>query len=881
MRALLNRLRRWQRPGQLDRDLAEEIETHRALRQAQLERSGLTAREAARVSRRALGNITLAQEDARDVWVVRWLDEALRDLRHGSRLLLRNPGFALMAIASLALGIGANTAIFSLVDTVILRALPVDAPQELVVLERVNTRGERSNLSYALFSALRAPDAALSGAFAALDGTYRLEMAKAGGAGTETVRVQAVSGEYFQVLGVRPALGRALTPDDDRVGKPASVAVLSYGCWQRRFGSDPSILGQHVTLKRESLTIIGVAPPPFFGESVGRAPEMWVPLTLQPVLDQPDLLNDPRVGWLRVMARLQPGSSLKQAQESVNLRLTALKAEGGGIGQSLRQVSEIAIEPGSRGLPDTRTKFSQQLRILMAVVAVVLIIACANVANLLLVRGAARSRETAVRLAIGAGRGRLVRQFLTESLLLGFLGGAAGLLFAGWGSQVLLALASNPSSPLAIDVAPDARVLAFTFAVSLSTVLLFGLAPAYAAVRPEIKTGGRLALMLPRALVVAQVGLSLLLVAGAGLFLQTLNNLRSVDLGFPADGILQTAINPQQAGYRREQYPDVYRRVLDRVRDAPGLHSVSMSSSGFRTGASRTCCIAIRGHVAEPGEEREVQTMSVTEAYFETMGVPIVSGRAFGAGDLVEGPAQKAAIVNEAFAHRFLAGRRAAGERFGWGNPPDAKYDIEIVGVARDAIYGDLRTGSPPLIYFPASGARYLIVRAAQPSVQAAGVMRGGVQSVDRRLEVDVRTVPELRDQALLLERMVAALSDFFGVVALLLAGIGLYGTVAYVVTRRTKEIAIRVALGAQRGRVVRDVFGETLGLTLAGAVLGGCGALLGTRVLSSLLFGVSPADPVTLGLSILVLVSVTTLAGAIPARRAARIEPTEALRQE
>jgi predicted permease len=881
MRALLNRLRRWQRVRQFDRDLAEEMETHRALRQAQLEDAGLTSREAESASRRALGNVTLAKEDARDVWTVRWLDEALRDLRHGSRLLLRNPGFALMAIASLALGIGANTAIFSLVDAVMLKALPVDAPQQLVVLERVNTRGERSNLSYAIFSALRAPDAALSGAFAALDGTYRLEMARAGRADTETVRVQAVSGEYFQVLGVRPALGRALTPDADRLGNPTPVAVLSYGCWQRRFGSDPSILGQRVTLKRESVTIIGVAPPQFFGESVGRAPDMWVPLTMQPVLDPPDLLNDPRVGWLRVMGRLQPGSSLTQAQESVNQRLTALKAEGAGIGQSLRQVSGIAIEPGSRGLADTRTKFSQQLGILMAVVAVVLMIACANVANLLLVRAAARSRETAVRLAIGAGRGRLVRQFLTESLLLGSIGGAAGLLVAGWGSQVLLVLASNPSSPLAIDVAPDVRVLAFTCAVSLATVVLFGLAPAYAGARPQIKTGGWLALMLPRALVVAQVGLSLLLVAGAGLFLQTLNNLRSVDLGFPAEGILQTAITPQQAGYTREQFPDVYRRVLDRVRDTPGLQSVSMSSSGFRTGTSRTCCIAIRGHIPEPGEEREVQTMSVTAAYFETMGLPIVRGRAFSASDLAEGPAQKAAIVNETMARRFFGGRPAVGERFGWGNPPDASYDIEIVGIVRDAIYGDLRAGPAPLIYFPASSARYLIVRASLPSVQAAGMIRSGVQSVDRRLDVDIRTVPELRDQALLLERMVAALSGFFGVVALLLAGIGLYGTVAYVVTRRTKEIAIRVALGAQRGRVVRDVFSETMGLAVAGAVLGGCGVLLGTRLLSSLLFGVSPEDPATLGLSILLLVSVAALAGAIPARRAARIEPIHSLRHD
>ena len=706
-------------------------------------------------------------------------------------------------------------------------------------------------------------------------------MARAGRSDSETVRVQAVSGEYFQVLGVRPALGRALTPDDDRLGKPEPVAVLSYGCWQRRFGSDPSILGQRITLKRESVTIIGVAPPQFFGESVGRAPEMWVPLTLQALLDQPGLLTDPRVGWLRVMGRLQPGASPAQAQESVNHRLAALKTEGGEIGQSLKQVSGIAIEPGSRGLPDTRTKFSQQLGILMAVVAVVLMIACANVANLLLVRGAARSRETAVRLAIGAGRGRLIRQFLTESLLLGSLGGAAGLLVAGWGSQVLLVLASNPSSPLAIDVRPDARVLAFTCGVSLATVLLFGLAPAYAAARPQIKTGGRLALMLPRALVVAQVGLSLLLVAGAGLFVQTLTNLRSVNLGFAPDGILQAAINPQQAGYPREQFPDMYRRVFKRMRETPGLRSVSMSSSGFRTGTSRTCCIAIRGHIPEPGEDREVQTMSVTAGYFETMGIPIVRGRAFSDRDLAGGAAPKTVIVNEAMARRFFSGQPAVGERFGWGNPPDARYDIEIVGVARDAIYGDLRKGTVPLIYVPASEARYVIVRASLPAVQAAGMVRSGVQSVDRRLEVDVRTVPELRDQALLLERMVAALSGFFGIVALLLAGIGLYGTVAYVVTRRTKEIAIRVALGAQRGRVVRDVFGETMGLTLAGAVLGGSAALLGTHLISSLLFGITPEDPATLGLSILLLVGVAALAGAIPARRAARIEPIEALRQE
>jgi predicted permease len=870
----------------LERDLAEELETHRSLRQARLEESGLPASEAAPASRRALGNITLAREDVREIWVSRLVDELLQDLRHGVRLLWRSPGFTSVAVLSLALGIGANTAIFTLVDAVVLKTLPVDEPERLVVLERVNTRGERSNIPYQLFEALRAPDRVFSGVFAALDGTYRLEMEGQGSdVEADRLHVQAVSGEYFQVLGVRAALGRALAMEDDRMARSEPVAVMSYGFWQRRFAGDASVIGQRITLKGQSISIVGVAPAKFFGESVGRAPDLWVPLTMQPRLDPPDVLRDPRVGWLRVMARLQPGTDMRQAQESLNVRFRGLKTDTGPLGDSLRQVGVIALSSGRQGLSDTRTRFSKQLWILMAVVGVVLLIACANVANLLLVRGAERSRETAIRLAIGAGRSRLVRQFLTESMILASMGGAAGLLIAWWGSQMLLVLASEGSSPLAIDVTLDARVLAFTLATSLATVALFGLAPASAAARQDMNaslkaTVGRARLALPRVLVIAQVALSLLLFTGAGLFLQTLRNLRTVDLGFAAEEIVQARVNAPQAGYSREQIPDLHRRLLERLSTAPGIRSASLATSGFRTGTSRTCCIAIPGHIPAPGEDRQIQTIGITPDYFRTMGVALLRGRAFTPQELAAG-APKVAIINETMARRHFGSDVPLGSRFGWGDPPAAKFDTEVIGVARDVLYGDLRHGAPPLIYFPASDGRYLIARAALPAASVAALIRREVQAVDRNLVADVRTVPQILDQALVLERLLARLSGFFGLVALLLAAIGIYGLMGYAVARRTKEIGIRVALGAQRSRILRQVFTETLALAIIGIVLGICAALAMTRLIASSLFGVPPRDPVALGAGVLSLLVIAILAGSLPARRASRVEPIVTLRHE
>jgi putative ABC transport system permease protein len=889
LRVIRKRLRYWVNRRRVELDLAEELETHRGFRQGQLEREGLDRRDAEAASRRALGNLTLAAEDVRDVWVVRWLDELCRDVRHGARLLRRSPGFTLVAVLSLSIGIGANTAIFSLIDAVILKSLPVEKPEDLVVLERVNTRGQRSNLSYQLFERLRQANQLFSGAFAALDGTYRIDVTRAGSSTPDgRAEVQVVSGDYFPVLGVRATLGRLLSPEDDNLAVSEPVAVISYGFWQQRFGADPSAIGQRLTLKHESVTIVGVTPPGFFGESVGRAPDMWVPITLQPRLDPPALLNNPNVGWLRVMARLRSDVTITRADAGLRAWLQGQKAESGPLAQALRQVSQIGIEPGRRGLSDTRTRFSQQLWILTAVVGVVLLIACANVANLLLVRGAARRHETMIRLAIGAGRWRLMRQFLTESALLAVLGGAVGLLLAWWGGGLLLLLASDGASPLAIDVAPNLRIVGFTLSISFLTVLLFGLAPAGTVTRHAFGESlkpvvGRPRLMLPRILLVMQVGLSLLLLTAAGLFLQTIRNLRTVDLGFAADEIVQVSINPQGAAYTPERLPDLYRRILARFDAAPGIRSAAMSTSGYRTGSSRTCCIAIEGHVPTKGEEREVQTMNVTSEYFRTMGIQLTSGRALSSDDVAAATPEspRVAVVNEALARQYFGITAVVGRRIGWGDPPSAKYDTEIVGVVRSALYGELRLGPRPIIYYPSDGGRYLSVRAALPVSSILVQVRREIQAVDPGLSLTARTVPEIRDQALVLELLMARLSSFFSIAALLLATVGLYGLMAYAVARRTKEIGICVALGAQRSRVVRQILSETLRLVGLGILFGTAAALATTRLFAGALFGVGPGDPMTLGLSMSLLTVVAALAGAVPARRAARVEPSVALRHE
>ncbi|HEY6404135.1 MAG TPA: ADOP family duplicated permease, partial [Blastocatellia bacterium] len=579
-----------------------------------------------------------------------------------------------------------------------------------------------------------------------------------------------------------------------------------------------------------------------------------------------------------------------QARASIAMRLEQIKAESDDLGRSARNIAKVDLFSGSQGLAEFRNEFSKPLRVLMAVVGLVLLIACANVANLLLARATTRQREVAIRLAIGAGRLRLIRQFLTESALLAAAGGAIGLLFAWWGSKFLLVLVSSDSTPIPIDVTPNARILGFTIAVSLLTALIFGLAPAMAATRQDVNAAlkmtvlARPRLSLSRFLVVAQVALSLLLLTGAGLFVRTLRNLRTLDLGFAAENVLQVRINPQASGYKQEQLPDLYQRLLERLNSAPGIQYTSMAGSGFRSGSSRSCCISVEGHTHRPDEDREVQTNSVTPGYFQTMGLPLLLGRDFTTLETGgrQGAFPKIAIINETMARYYFGKANPLGKRFGWGDSPQLTYDTEIIGVVKDANYGSLRDKARRLIYFPNQGGNLLVARAAGPVATMAATIRREIQAIDKSLEIsDLSAILQLRDQALVQERLLAELSGFFGLLALLLACIGLYGVMSYGVARRTHEIGVRMALGAQRVDVVRLVMRATMSLVIVGLIAGLGAALATTHLIESLLYGLTPNDPLTIGLAGLLLVTVAALAGYLPARRAARVDPMVALRHE
>jgi predicted permease len=881
------RLRSLFRRRQIERELDEELRYHLERQIEENVTRGMTPEESRYAAMRALGGLEQRKEECRDMRRVRPIEDMKQDLRYGLRTLRQSPGFTAVAVLSLALGIGANTAIFSLVDAVLLKMLPVRSPEQLVTVEAIYPRGERRNFSYPVFERLRDRPQVFTGVLAAQDGTTQMEMAEPESANrTERAVVQLVSGEYFQVLGVNAVIGRTLTAADDQTPSAHPVAVLSYAFWQRRFAGDVSVIGKRILLKAQPFTIIGVAPPAFFGEAVGRAPDIWAPLMMQPALDRGrSYIREAGSGWLRIMARLQPGVDETQARAWLALRHEQIKAEPDKLARNLSKIEPLS---GGRGLAGFRNQYSKPLSVLMAVVGLVLLIACANVANLLLARATTRQREVTIRLALGAGRFRLIRQFLTEGTLLAVAGGALGLLFAWWGSRFLLVLVSNDSNPIPIDVTPNARILGFTIGVSLLTALIFGLAPALAATRQDINAGlkmtalARPRLSLSRFLVIGQVALSLLLLAGAGLFVQTLRNLSTLDLGFASESILQFWIDPQASGYKQEQLSDLYRRLLERLNSAPGIQSVSMASHGFRTGDSSSCCISVEGYTNRLDEDRNIHTNRVTPGFFRTMGLPLLLGRDFTAQEASGELFPNIAIINETMARYYFGEANPLGKRFGFGNPPQVKLYIEIIGVVRDANYGNLREKPPRLIYFPAHGGDVLVARAAGPVVALSATIRREIQTVDRSLEAsDANAIPKLRDQALVQERLLAQLSSFFGLLALLLACVGLYGVMSYDVARRTNEIGIRMALGAQRVHVVSLVMRETMWLIVIGLIVGLVAALATTRFIASLLYGLTPNDPPTIGLAGLLLLIVAALAGYLPARRAARVDPMVALRHD
>ena len=836
-----------------------------------------------------------------------------QDIRHGARGLRRSPGFTITAVATLGLGIGANTAVFSLINAVLLKLLPVRDPQQLVVLTDPSESGmsvgygpgERTLLSMREFENLRDRTAVFSGMFASQSATLRGNAAIDGQA-PEEVRLRMVSGGYFAVLGTNPILGRTFIAADDGPPGSAPYAVLSYQFWQRRFAGSPDVLGSRIRFAKADLRIIGVAPAYFLGETVGDVPDFWAPLDMQPQIyptNRGMLADDPgrleKVTWLHVFGRLKPGVSRRQAQANVDVVFrqivfeefaSLLQTDPDSLKQNLR------LRDGSSGVSAMRGEFAEPLTVLMAMVGLVLVIACANIANLLLARAAGRQKEMGVRLALGAGRARIIRQFLAESLLVSFLGAAAGALAAAWGVRALTRMVESVPGTVLLDVRPDWRVLLFTAIIAFGAGALFGLAPAWQSTRLNVSrtlkefgrglTAGSSRIGLGKMLVVAQVALSVMLLVGAGWFIRTLENLKNVNLGYPRERMIQVRADFAAAGYSGKRLPLVYERVRDLLTRVPGVQAVSYSSAGLFTGSDSSDEITVEGYRPVRREDKEASFDRVSPGYFSTVGIPVLLGREIGSRD-VEG-AERVCVVNEAFAKFYLANQNPIGKHV-TDEFPDSPQTFVIAGVTRNARDHSLREDVSRRFYIPAlqplgpyrPGTNYEIRTLGDPARIVSAVQKQ-IIAFDPSIRLGkVQTLETQLDSVLNGERMVAQLSGVFGALALLLASLGLYGVLSYGVARRTNEIGIRMALGAERGRVSAMILRETAALTGAGLALGVPASLVCARFVENKLFGLRAADPLTLAVALSVLIAVALAAGYLPARRASRVDPMVALRYE
>jgi predicted permease len=832
----------------------------------------------------------------------------LQDIRYALRILRKNPAFTAVAVLTLALGIGANTAIFSLINAVLLKSLAVQDPQQLVIVSdpaMANSRSigtPRTDIySYPLYRDLRDGNNVFSG-MAASGQEHRVAVEAPGsGVVTEDATVNLVSGSYFSVLGVSPFRGRSLVPEDDRAKSSNPVAVVSYEFWIRKLAENPAVIGQTVRLNKYPYVIIGIAAPGFFGDTVGEKQDFWVPVSMQPqMMPGRPWLDDIHASWLRVMARLKPGVSRSQAEANLDVLFQQwLQGPQGrsldpGDQQGLKQ-QKISVVPGGGGFSGLRPEFSRPLLLLMAIVGLVLLIACVNVANLMLARANSRQREIAVRLAIGASPAHLIRQLLTESALLAFAGGLAGLLVAHWGTASLLKLSLSARAAEGLRVSPDWRVLAFTACVCLVTGLLFGLAPALRsaklAVAPTLKENtaaqaGSGRFPLGKILVASQVAVCLLVLFAAGLLVRSLKNLRDLDLGYSRDNILMARVDPVAAGYKPAQLIDYEREMSARLAALPGVRSVTASENGLFSGTESADQMKIEGYTPSRDKDRVVYWDQVGDNYFHALGIPILAGREFGPQDTPT--SLKVAIINESMAKFYFGHANPIGRKMWIDDQEHKDQPMEIVGVARDVRDHTLRGPVQRRFYVP-TGQALDAIYAINFEIQTAGKpqdltepVRKSIAALDANVPVSrIRTLDELVDSSISKDILVARLSTFFGLLALVLACVGLYGVMSYTVSRRTREIGVRMALGAQRTQVLGMVLNEGLKLVLIGIVVGIPVALLASRVFSSMLFGLSPADPLSMLTVIAVLGSIATLAGLIPARRATKVDPIVALRYE
>jgi predicted permease len=830
----------------------------------------------------------------------------LPDLRFSLRAIRRSPLFASVAVLSLALGIGANTAIFTLMDQLMLRQLPVKNPDQLVMLyqrgfHNGSNMGDRMH-SYPIYQDFQKKAAPFSEVLCRRLISTSISVDNR----TERVDAELVSGNFFTMLGVKPAAGRLFNSrEDDQIHRGHPVVVLSYDYWVNRFARDPQIAGRKILVNNYPMTVIGVSGPGFAGIDPAVAPQVRVPVLMEPVV-MPEWgwfqMDDRRTRWVQVFARLKPGFTAESARAPLQVLFRQIREyestlpaakDWSAYSRNRFLQGTIHVQRAATGYSDLRNSFSTALIVLMSMVGLVLLIACANVANLLIARAFARQKEIAVRLSIGATRSQLVRQLLIESLVLSFAGGAAGVGLALAMTRGLLALVPSEGSPLLIRAEPDSRILLFALGLTFFTSLVFGLMPALRASRPDVWStlkdavgsiagrGG--SLLLRKGLVTAQVALSFLLLFGAGLFVRSLQNLKAADTGFRGlDNLVTFQLSPALNGYDAPRTVQFYQDLLDRIRAIPGVRSAALASVPVLHGWEWDSTTSVEGHQAKDGEDMQAFMNSLSPGYFQTMGIPILQGRDFDRRDIKED--SKVAIVNQRFARHFFGNKSAVGRHIGRGSGPKTKLDIEIVGVVADSLYEGPREGVRRQVFIPnwGNGGVAFYVRAGLGSTAAYSAVRNEVRKVDSSMPVyDLKTLAAQLDETLLTERLIALLSASFGLLATLLATIGLYGVMAFAVARRTKELGLRMALGAQPGAVIWMVMREVLVLLAIGLAIGIPAAAALGRFVESQLYGIKARDPWIAGASILVLIVVAVAAGLVPARRASRIDPILALRYE